>query len=120
MVNQVSVTDLHGQQYRVNGNEPILLDDPQTVWLIQSGSVALFAVTVKDGVIEGTRRYLFGSDSQEALFGTTPVEMASLVMAVPIGEVELLKVDRECFGQLVIEGDPRIVTWIEGWLEQID
>ncbi len=121
MVNQVSVTDLQGQEYRVNGNEPILLDDPQTVWVIQSGSVALFAVTIKDGVIEGTRRYLFGSDSQEALFGTTPGEnFASLLMAVPIGETELLKMDRECFGQLVTEGDARIVAWIEGWLQQID
>ena len=121
MVNHVSVTDLHGQQYQVNGNEPILLNDPHTVWVIQSGSVALFAVTVKDGAIEGTRRYLFGSDSQEALFGTTLVEdFGLLLMAVPIGEVELLKVDRECFKKLVIEGDPRIVTWIEGWLGQID
>jgi hypothetical protein len=38
--------------------------------VVQSGSMALFAVTVKDGVIEGTRRYLFSISQGEALFGT--------------------------------------------------
>jgi|GEM_PF-5922623 len=50
---------IHGQVYIINGNEPILLNDPSRVWVIQSGSMALFAVTLKDNVIEGTRRYLF-------------------------------------------------------------
>jgi hypothetical protein len=67
MVNQANFKDLQGQLYRVKGNEPILLDDPQKVWLVQSGSMALFAVTVKDSVIEGTRRYLF-SISREMHF----------------------------------------------------
>lgn len=129
MVNQVSITDLQGQLCRVNGNEPILLDDPQIVWVVQSGSVALFAVTVENGVIKGTRRYLFSSDPGEALFGTAAVEtlhVTSLhgnqhrrLLAVPIGETELLKVDRECFRQLVANGDAKVVALVEGWLKQI-
>jgi len=50
MLNQASIRDLQGQLYRVKGNEPILLDDPQTVWVVQSGSVAVFAITVNDGM----------------------------------------------------------------------
>ena len=69
MVNQANFKDLQGQLYRVKGNEPILLDDPQKVWLVQSGSMALFAVTVKDSVIEGTRRYLFSISEGNAFFG---------------------------------------------------
>lgn len=123
MVNQISSsTDLQGQLYSVKGNEPILLDDPETVWVVQSGSVALFAVTVKNGVTEGTRRYLFSCDSGEALFGTDSsfVYQHYRLLAVPMGEVELLKVNRECFGQLVVDGDATVVALVEGWLGQID
>ncbi len=121
MVNQVSIADLQGQLCRVNGNEPILLDDPQIVWVVQSGSVALFAVTVENGVIEGTRRYLFSCDRQSALFGTAAdsVHQHRRLLAVPIGETELLKVDQECFLALVADGDDRIIALVEGWLEQI-
>jgi len=65
-----TIRELPGQVYKINGNQPFLLDDPQTVWLVQSGSVALFAVKVNQGVIEGIRRYLFSCDSGAALFGT--------------------------------------------------
>lgn len=121
MVNQVRITDLQGQLCSLKGNEPILLDDPQ-IWVVQSGSVALFAVTVKNGIIEGTRRYLFSSDPKEALFGTAPDcgNQHRRLLAVPIGETELLKVDQECFRKLVTDADARVVTLVEGWLQKID
>lgn len=121
MVGQISVTDLQGQLYRVKGNEPILLDDPQTVWVVQSGSLALFAVTVQDGVLEGTRRYLFNTGSGEALFGTAPSSgnQHRQMLAVPIGEVELLKVDWGCFRELVANADARAASLIEGWIPQL-
>ena len=122
VINQVRIKDLEGQVYTLKGNEPILLDDPQTIWVVQSGSVALFAVTVENNVIEGTRRYLFTLDPEEALFGTAPDSIGEQrrLLAVPMGETELLKVDRESFGELVADEDTRIVALVEGWLEQID
>lgn len=121
MVDQFRITDLQGQLCSLKGNEPILLDDPQTVWVVQSGSVALFAVTVKNGVVEGTRRYLFSSNPKEALFGTAPSgKQHRRLLAVPIGETELLKVDQECFRKLVADADARVVALVEGWLQQID
>jgi len=54
---------------RVSGNDPLPLDDPDTVWLIQSGSMAVFAVTLVDGVPKGARRYLFSLTVDEVLFG---------------------------------------------------
>lgn len=89
---------------------------------MQSGSVALFAVTVKNGITEGTRRYLCSSNPEEALFGTAPdsIHQHHRLLAVPMGETELLKVDREYFEELVVDGDTRIVALVEGWLQQID
>jgi ATP-binding cassette subfamily C protein len=116
-----SIRDLQGQLYRVKGNQPILLDHPQTVWVLQSGAVALFAVTVKNGVIEGGRRYLCSTEPGDALFGTAPSSRNQhrRLLAVPIGETELLKVDRECFRKLVADADDRVVGWVEGWLGQL-
>ncbi|MBC6430131.1 NHLP bacteriocin export ABC transporter permease/ATPase subunit [Nostoc sp. HG1] len=122
MLNQIRGIDLHGKLYSLKGNEPILLDDPQTIWIVQSGSIGLFAVTVENDVIEGTRRYLCSSDEGKALFGTAPgySNQHRRLLAVPMGETELLKVDRESFGELVADGDGRIVALVEGWLEQIN
>ncbi|WP_373530007.1 NHLP bacteriocin export ABC transporter permease/ATPase subunit [Nostoc sp.] len=122
VINQARIIDLQGQLYSLKGNEPILLDDPQTIWVVQSGSVALFAVTIKNGITEGTRRYLFTSNPEEALFGTAPesIDQHRQLLAVPMGETELLKVDREYFEELVADGDARIVALVEGWVEQIN
>ena len=117
----ITVRDLQGKFYRINGNQPILLNDLRDVWVVQSGSVALFAVTVNRGVVEGTRRYLFSTGSGEALFGTTSSSNNQYrsILAVPIGETELLKIDQECFRELVANADARGVGLIEGWIEKI-
>jgi len=122
VINQARSNDLQGQLYSLKGNEPILLDDPQTIWVVQSGSVALFAVTVKNDIAQGTRRYLFTSNPQEALFGTAfdSIDQHHQLLAVPMGETELLKVDREYFEELVLNGDTRVVDLVEGWVEQIN
>ncbi|MHC5771717.1 MAG: NHLP bacteriocin export ABC transporter permease/ATPase subunit [Nostoc sp.] len=108
---------LIGQIYIINGNEPILLNDPSRVWVVQSGSLALFAVTLKDGVIEGTRRYLCSINEGEALFGTANQQRQ--ILAVPIGETELLQVHQECFRELVANADAMALAWIETWLLQL-
>jgi len=59
MVIQFDTRKSQGSVIRFRGNQPMLLNQPETMWVIQSGSMALFAVTLKDNVIEGTRRYLF-------------------------------------------------------------
>ncbi|QLE53205.1 NHLP bacteriocin export ABC transporter permease/ATPase subunit (plasmid) [Nostoc sp. C057] len=108
---------LIGQIYIINGNEPILLNDPSKVWVVQSGSLALFAVTLKDGIIEGTRRYLCTINQSEALFGTAHQQCQ--ILAVPIGETELLQVHQECFRELVANADAKVFAWIETWLLQL-
>jgi hypothetical protein len=51
---------------------PLLLDDPQTVWIIQDGTMGLFTVPVKDGTPGGARCYLSSLGPGAALFGTMP------------------------------------------------
>jgi len=117
MQTSASVVDLRGQLHQVKGNEPILLDDLQT-WVVQSGSVALFAVTIKEGIPEGARHYLFSCGPGEALFGTAG-DGSCRMLAVPMGETELLKVDPEHFEELIAEADTRVVGLIESWVQQL-
>lgn len=116
MLDQVRVTSLRGETHRLKGNEPILLDDPQTVWIVKSGSFALFAIALENGTIEGTRRYLFTVKSQQAMFATASIAGRQL-LAVSIEEAELLKVPLQEFYPLITDG--QAIDWIEGWIEQI-
>ena len=110
---------LEGKFYQFQGNEPILLNDPDLVWVIQSGTMALFAVTIKDGVVEGSRRYLCSINRGEALFGTA-ADSHRQILAVPLGETELLQLDRECFRDMIANGDVDAIAWIENWLERLN
>jgi NHLM bacteriocin system ABC transporter ATP-binding protein len=53
-------------------NEVLLLDDPKSLWAIESGSMTVYAGKLQDGVLQSTRRYLFGVETGEALFGFDP------------------------------------------------
>ena len=121
MVNLAGDRDLLGELYTFKGNEPILLDDPRTIWLVRSGSMALFAVTTKeDKDVIGTRHHLFTCDCEELLFGTLNDcdRTDCQILAVPVGKTELLKIEWSCFEQLVDEGDANLATLIENWLEK--
>ncbi|MGL4621689.1 MAG: NHLP bacteriocin export ABC transporter permease/ATPase subunit, partial [Chroococcidiopsis sp.] len=109
-----------GQIYKIKGNEPILLNDPQTVWLVNRGAIATFVVTFQDNLLTGNRRYLFNCEANEALFGTLPSlgKTDSHILAVTIGETELLKIDREYLDFLVTNADSQIDIWVNNWLHK--
>ncbi len=109
---------LQGKLYQVKGNEPILLNDPNSIWVIQSGTMALFAITIKAGVVEGTRRYLCSISRGESLFGTDASSHRQ-ILAVPMGETELLQLDRECFRDMIANGDVDAIACIQIWLQHL-
>jgi NHLM bacteriocin system ABC transporter ATP-binding protein len=112
---------LEGKIYEINGNEPILLNDPSQVWVIRSGSMTLFAVTVKNGLIEGNRRYLCTISEDGALFGSINNFLLQhrQILAVPMGEATLLQLNPECFADLVANSDARAITWVQNWLRHL-
>jgi ATP-binding cassette subfamily C protein len=126
MVNLVTVQELPGCLYQINGNEPILLNDLKTVWIVQSGSVAVFAVTVHQNQVEGTRRYLFSVEQGGALFGCDrgceddqDSSGARQLLAVPMEATKLLQVDRSSFQSWVADGDIRVEQWVGQWLQSL-
>lgn len=60
------------QTIQLKGNTPLWLKDPDVVWIVESGSVAVFAIRIIAGELDGVRRHLFNAYPGEALFGTAP------------------------------------------------
>ncbi|HEY9768933.1 MAG TPA: hypothetical protein V6C71_10625 [Coleofasciculaceae cyanobacterium] len=124
-MNIVNQTDLPGQIYQVKANTPILLNDPQSFWVVQSGSIAIFAVKVDQGVVKGTRRYLYSCDSQEAMFGSVAHSgnsggISYQLLAIPIGKTELRKINGADFQELFSHSKSQVLDWIEIWLKKLD
>ncbi|PMB14638.1 NHLP bacteriocin export ABC transporter permease/ATPase subunit [Fischerella thermalis] len=121
MLEQISYVIPQGQEYILKGNQPILLNDPETVWLIKSGSMALFAIAVKDGVPEGSRRYLLTLGDGEAMFSTIPsqYEQQRQILAVSMEETELLKMSKADFNRLIANKDGEAVSLVDGWVTQL-
>lgn len=101
----------------VKGNEPLLLDDPQTVWLVKSGTIALFA-TQNDREAQGNRRYLFSVGTGEALFGTT-IQQQWGILAVALEATQLLPMSIAEFSNLVAANDLKAIASMEGWIKSL-
>jgi NHLM bacteriocin system ABC transporter ATP-binding protein len=108
------MSELQGQIYQRNGHWPIELTDPQQVWVVQSGSIAIFAVTADRDRIAGQRQYICTISANEAIFGA--LDDAQKLLAVPLGTAEVLELDRHCWQELCHDRDPRVQTWLAGWL----
>ena len=93
-------------RFNFKANQPLLLDDPSIVWMIESGTVALFAVVIQNGTPISERRYLFSCSSTEALFAIDSTKVKSIVtsndnydqphkygiLAVPLEEISLTQI----------------------------
>ncbi|MFN6558585.1 MAG: NHLP bacteriocin export ABC transporter permease/ATPase subunit [Nostoc sp. ChiSLP01] len=98
-----------------------MLDDPESVWFVKSGYLALFAIAVNNGVPEGTRRYLFSSTPGQAMFAIAPNNIGKQqeILAVSFEETEILKVSITDFNQLFTDANQEVVTLIERWISQL-
>lgn len=121
MLDQIRSATLPGEYYQFKGNEPIILNDPETIWVVKSGSLAVFAVPMKAGIAEGSRRYLFTTRMRQAMFGivSDSLPMPYQLLAVSIEETELLKVSIKDFQKFLAEGNGEALTLVEGWIEQL-
>jgi NHLM bacteriocin system ABC transporter ATP-binding protein len=119
MLDQIQAVSLAGEYYQLLRNESIVLDDPQTIWIVKSGSLALFATPLKAGVPEGTRRYLFTTQTRQAMFSVASEDVPNQIFAVAIEATELLKVTAQDFREYLTTGQPEAIVWIEEWIEQL-
>ena len=112
---------MHREILSIKNNELILLNHPKTVWLIQSGSVAVFTVTVNNGTIVGNRHHLFTCHQQDALLPTLPNfgQTDTQMLALALNNVELLRIDREGIERSILNTDKEIKEGVANWLNKL-
>jgi ABC-type multidrug transport system fused ATPase/permease subunit len=78
----------------VQSNIPFRLDTPNTLWIVTSGSMAIFAVRTVNGTLQSARRYLFEVKYGEPLFGiVSPLEgQFYTLVAIPYEPTNLLTI----------------------------
>lgn len=86
-------------QHHLKGNASLLLNNPDQVWILQSGTIALFAVTLVQGKPEGSRRYLFSVKPGELLFTAPPTAANQVILAISTEASELLAIPTAAFIQ---------------------
>ena len=92
----------YGEVYSFKSNEPLLLDNPNAVWLVKSGALALFAISVEHGTPKGRRRYLSTVKVGEAMFSATcSLDGQHQILAVSLEESELVRISKSEFCDLI-------------------
>jgi NHLM bacteriocin system ABC transporter ATP-binding protein len=107
-----------GRLVTVAGNKPILLDDPDTAWVVYSGHVEVFVVRVQAGEIVGARSHLFRVDSGGALFGMDLTDRPIGLLASAAPGTQLVRVRRPRLAALgeVPAFAPLIAAMAESWV----
>ncbi|WP_089094052.1 NHLP bacteriocin export ABC transporter permease/ATPase subunit [Nodularia sp. NIES-3585] len=108
----------------VKSNEPLHLNDPQTIWFVKSGSLVLHSILVENAQIKGSRRFLFNVGPGEALFGATFAPSSKDkelrgILAVALEETELLELTLEELVEQVKERNLEAIALIEGWYNHL-
>lgn len=115
-----------GRRVTLAGNTPILLDDPEMVWVVFTGLAEVFVVRVAGGQPAGPRRHLFSGGPGTALFGADLTgRPIGLLVSGTLG-TQLLRVRRQNLARLAESPGLRpqvsglIDTWVNGLMNGLD
>ncbi|MBD2353018.1 NHLP bacteriocin export ABC transporter permease/ATPase subunit [Tolypothrix sp. FACHB-123] len=113
MLAEENQTNPLSESYIFKNNDPLLLDNPETIWLVKSGSLAIFAINVQHGIPKGRRRYLFSVKAGAAMFSAqlNSPNGHYQILAVALEETELLQLKKSEFS---LTSTPEL---IENWVQ---
>ena len=104
------------EKHRVKGNEPLLLNDPQILWVVESGSLVLFATLIENQEPIGNRHYLFTVTKGEGLLGVELLSKKYVIMAVALEDTILRKENIIDFVSQIAEANTEAIVRLEVWL----
>ncbi|NER28932.1 MAG: NHLP bacteriocin export ABC transporter permease/ATPase subunit [Symploca sp. SIO1C4] len=102
----------------MQGNQPLLLDNPQNIWVVVSGFISVFATKINQKQPEGNRRYLFSVRPGEALFGISLSSNLG-ILAVALENTELRQFSLQELAAQVAKNQPNAIMLLEGWLQHL-
>lgn len=104
----------------LGGNQPLLLDDPERFWLIQSGSMAVFAIPQADGM-QGKRQHLLTVVATQGLFGfpTMPTQRAWQLVAIALEPTQLQERSLSELAAAISVHHPVALALLDTWSQQL-
>lgn len=126
MMNIISFFQKHSKPVIVEGNKPLLLSDPNSVWLVKSGKVTVFCTPVNSDGITGARDFLFEALAGEILLGLSPVETTGrmnmfCLLAAGLPGTELWQIPVELLFQQLNQpsGRSALIPLLEQWIKSL-
>lgn len=104
-----------GRVIRGGSAEPIMLDDPGTVWVVDSGEVDVFVRSSPDGRPSGPRTHLFRAGAGEVLLGLEQTDGLQ-VLAVGLADATVRELDRDRFTAWVDAHPDEAEPLLDGWI----
>ncbi|MBD2449027.1 NHLP bacteriocin export ABC transporter permease/ATPase subunit [Nostoc sp. FACHB-152] len=104
--------------YNLKANELILLNDPQTLWVVQSGTLAVFATKIKDGSPAERRHYLFNVSPDAALFGAVSGEWSFVAVALENTILSGLPMG-DFVAQINSNNPQQAIALVEAWIHNL-
>ncbi len=95
--------------YFLQANEPVLLDNSETVWIVQSGTLAVFATIVKNSLSKEHRRYLFHVNAGEALLPELIAQSQWNFVAIAIEPTQLCQMSMVDLVQGIAAADSQAI-----------
>jgi NHLM bacteriocin system ABC transporter ATP-binding protein len=116
----VAIWETAGIVREAGSNRPLLLDAPDTFWVVQTGKVDVFVVPVQGGQPAGARQHLFRVQAGQALFGAQLSAGLGLLAVGAMG-TRLLEV-KQGEDRALMAGDEatrQLARWFDEWINQL-
>ncbi|MDZ8035472.1 NHLP bacteriocin export ABC transporter permease/ATPase subunit [Nostoc sp. DedSLP04] len=105
--------------YSFQANEPLLLNDPETFWIVQSGTLAVFATRVKNSLPKEHRRYLFHVNAGEVLLPEVIAQSQWNFVAIAIESTQLCQMSMVDLVKGIAAADSQAIEFLEGWVNHL-
>ena len=115
------ISQLATKTYKVRSNQPFLLLNPQVVWRVVSGQVAVFTTQIEACQPRGERHYLFDVNPGEILSGVNLDRQLGL-LAVPLEDLELQRYSLDELDFELVNKNIRATTLLvnlEDWCKKL-
>ncbi|MFN6480794.1 NHLP bacteriocin export ABC transporter permease/ATPase subunit [Nostoc sp. DedQUE07] len=105
--------------YSFQANEPLLLNDPETFWIVQSGTLAVFATRVKNSLPKEHRRYLFHVNAGEVLLPEVIAQSQWNFVAIAIEPTQLCQMSMVDLVKGIAAADSQAIELLDGWVNHL-
>ena len=112
---------VYGKLQRLASNQTLILDEPDTVWIVEQGSVDVLSSEIKDRTPTSLRRHLFQVTDNRAMFGCKPsADRGNLgLMGVSTVESNLSEISFQCMFTDSVSVEPRNLEYLDQWVRQL-